>query len=58
MTVPQHPLGQILRDGEGLGLRFERDLAAPPERVWSALTERTNCATGCRATSSVPRGGR
>jgi uncharacterized protein YndB with AHSA1/START domain len=39
MTVPQHPLGQILRDGEGLGLRFERDLAAPPERVWRALTD-------------------
>lgn len=39
MSTPRHPLGQILRDGEGLGLRFERRLAHPPERVWRALTE-------------------
>lgn len=37
--TPRHPLGQILRDGAGFGLRFERQLAHPPERVWRALTE-------------------
>lgn len=32
-------LGQLVRDGDQLGLRFERHLAHPPERVWRALTE-------------------
>lgn len=30
-------LGQILRDGARVGLRYERDLAHPIERVWRAL---------------------
>jgi uncharacterized protein YndB with AHSA1/START domain len=35
-----HPLGDILRDDDGrVGLRFERLLSHPPERVWRALTE-------------------
>jgi uncharacterized protein YndB with AHSA1/START domain len=34
-----HPLGDVLRDGGTIGLRFERDLAHPPERVWRAITE-------------------
>ena len=34
-----HPLGEILRDGDRVGLRYERHLAHPPERLWRALTE-------------------
>jgi uncharacterized protein YndB with AHSA1/START domain len=33
------PLAQYLRDGERPALRFERQLAHPPEKVWRALTE-------------------
>jgi uncharacterized protein YndB with AHSA1/START domain len=37
---PTHPLGEILRtDGRATGLRFERRLMHPPQRVWWALTE-------------------
>lgn len=32
-------LGEVLRDGDRWGLRFERRLAHPPEKVWRALTE-------------------
>lgn len=32
-------LGVVLRDGQRVGLRYNRHLAHPPERVWSALTE-------------------
>jgi uncharacterized protein YndB with AHSA1/START domain len=39
MTNPQHPLGQIVRDSNGVSLHFERQLLHPPERVWRALTE-------------------
>lgn len=39
MTDPQHPLGQIKRDSDGVSLHFERQLSHPPERVWRALTE-------------------
>jgi hypothetical protein len=38
MTADQ-PLGQILSDGDRPSLRFERHLAHPPEKVWSAITE-------------------
>ncbi|UMG93452.1 SRPBCC domain-containing protein [Nocardioides sp. TF02-7] len=31
--------GVLLRDGDRVGLRFERRLAHPPEKVWRALTE-------------------
>jgi uncharacterized protein YndB with AHSA1/START domain len=34
-----HPLGEVIRDGDTVGLRFERHLTHPPERVWRALTE-------------------
>ncbi len=34
-----HPLGEILHDGDTIGLRFERRLAHRPDRVWRALTE-------------------
>jgi uncharacterized protein YndB with AHSA1/START domain len=35
----EHPLGTILREGDQIGLRYERRLAHPPEKVWRALTE-------------------
>ncbi|MEV0247112.1 SRPBCC domain-containing protein [Nocardia sp. NPDC050712] len=38
MTVNQR-LGDILRDGERVGIRYERTLAHPPAKVWRALTE-------------------
>jgi uncharacterized protein YndB with AHSA1/START domain len=38
-TDPRHPLGQLEHSGDGKRLRFERQLAHPPERVWRALTE-------------------
>ncbi|HEY7208371.1 MAG TPA: SRPBCC family protein [Gaiellaceae bacterium] len=31
--------GVLRKDGERRGLRFERFLAAPPDEVWSALTD-------------------
>jgi uncharacterized protein YndB with AHSA1/START domain len=34
-----HPLGEVLHDGDTVGLRYERQLAHPPERVWRAITE-------------------
>lgn len=43
MTEPQDDtrarLGEVLRDGDRTGLRYERRLAHPPEKVWRALTE-------------------
>lgn len=36
--------GELIRDGEDYVLRFERDLAYPVERVWRALTDRTDLA--------------
>lgn len=32
-------LGEVLRDGDRVGLRYERHLSHPPERVWHAITE-------------------
>jgi len=34
-----NPMGEVLRDGERLGLRFVRHLPHPVERVWRAITE-------------------
>ena len=40
MNQPAHPLGEIVRHSNGAtSLRFERELARPPERVWRALAE-------------------
>ncbi|MGA6206097.1 SRPBCC domain-containing protein [Nocardia testacea] len=39
MTDATRRLGEILRDGDRVGTRYERDLAHPPEKVWRALTE-------------------
>jgi uncharacterized protein YndB with AHSA1/START domain len=32
-------LGEVLRDGDRTGLRYERRLAHPPAKVWRAITE-------------------
>lgn len=32
-------MGEVLRDGDRIGLRYVRELAHPPERVWRGLTE-------------------
>jgi hypothetical protein len=36
---PDHPLRQVLQEGDTIGLRYERHLMHPSERVWRALTE-------------------
>jgi uncharacterized protein YndB with AHSA1/START domain len=36
---PTLRLGELIHDGDQTGLRFVRELAHGPERVWSALTE-------------------
>ena len=35
----QPPMGEVLRDGQRIGMRFVRQLAHPVEKVWAALTE-------------------
>ena len=35
----RHPLGEVIHDGDTIGLRYERQLAHSPERVWRAITE-------------------
>lgn len=37
--TPIHPLGEVLHDGETVGLRYERHLSHSVERVWRALTD-------------------
>ncbi len=41
--VEQHaaaaPLGEVVHDGDRIGLRFERHYQHPIERVWRAITE-------------------
>lgn len=39
MTQLTERLGDILRDGDRTGVRYERNLAHPPAKVWRALTE-------------------
>ncbi|MEU8899951.1 SRPBCC domain-containing protein [Nocardia sp. NPDC048505] len=39
MTDMNERLGEILRDGERLGIRYERAITHPPAKVWRALTE-------------------
>lgn len=39
MTHATSRLGEILRDGDKIGLRYERRLAHPQTKVWQALTE-------------------
>jgi uncharacterized protein YndB with AHSA1/START domain len=35
----QTPMGEVVRDGERIGLRFVRQFAHSVERVWAAITE-------------------
>lgn len=35
----RHPLGEVIHDGDTIGLRYERQLGHSPERVWRAITE-------------------
>lgn len=37
--MSEERFGNILRDGERIGLRFERHFAHAPEKVWKAITE-------------------
>jgi uncharacterized protein YndB with AHSA1/START domain len=39
VTNDETSIGEVLRDGERVGLRFVRRFAHPVERVWAALTE-------------------
>ncbi|GAB2681728.1 SRPBCC domain-containing protein [Nocardia goodfellowii] len=39
MTDVDQRLGDILRDDDRVGIRYERMLAHPPAKVWRALTE-------------------
>jgi uncharacterized protein YndB with AHSA1/START domain len=39
LTNDETSMGDVLRDGERVGLRFVRRFAHPVERVWSAITE-------------------
>ena len=39
VTNDETSMGEVLRDGERVGLRFVRRFAHPVERVWAALTE-------------------
>ena len=39
LTNNETSMGEVLRDGERIGLRFVRQFAHPLERVWSAITE-------------------
>jgi uncharacterized protein YndB with AHSA1/START domain len=39
LTNKETSMGEVLRDGERVGLRFVRRFAHPVERVWSAITE-------------------
>lgn len=38
-TKPDEAMGEVLRDGMRIGLRFVRRFPHPVRRVWSALTE-------------------
>ncbi len=56
MTVTT-PLGQVLRDEEGMRLEFVRTYHEPQEDVWSALTERERVARWIGAWSGDPTTG-
>lgn len=56
MTVTT-PLGQVLRDDEGVRLEFVRDYDEPIEGVWSALTEPDRVARWIGTISGDPTSG-
>ena len=39
MSTREQPMGTVLRDGQRWGLRYERLLRHPPEKVWAGLTK-------------------
>jgi uncharacterized protein YndB with AHSA1/START domain len=39
MATTDHPMGTVLNDDGRWGVRYERTLRHPPEKVWRALTE-------------------
>ena len=39
MSTRDQPMGTVLHDSERWGLRYERLLRHPPEKVWAGLTE-------------------
>ena len=39
MSTTDQPMGTVLHDGERWGLRYERLLRHPPDKVWAGLTE-------------------
>ena len=50
-------LGSVHADGDARTVAFERRLAAPPEEVWSALTERDRLARWLTDVTIEPRPG-
>ena len=56
MTVTS-PLGQLLRDAEGMRLEFVRNYDAPADGVWSALTEPERVARWIGTVSGDPTTG-
>lgn len=56
MTVTT-PLGQVLRDEEGMRLEFIRTYDDPVDEVWSALTEPDRVARWIGALSGDPAAG-
>lgn len=56
MTVTT-PLGQVLRDDEGMRLEFVRTYDAPVEDLWSALTEPDRVARWIGTVSGDPATG-
>jgi uncharacterized protein YndB with AHSA1/START domain len=44
MDTTDRPMGTVLNDEGRLGVRYERHLAHPPEKVWRALTESEHLA--------------
>lgn len=48
-------LGRVIRDGERIGLRFERDFDRPAARVWRALTDNDQLRHWMPCTIDGPR---
>jgi uncharacterized protein YndB with AHSA1/START domain len=44
MTTTNEPLGEVLHDGERIGLRFVREFPHAPDKVWRAITESQHMA--------------
>ena len=51
--TPDHPLGEVLRDGDTFGLRYERTCGTHPTACGGRSPSPINCSTGCPSTSSA-----